>query len=77
MYYHVPIGNDIKIGLKILKKQGGEYRYTPYSIAPGPLCDTLGNDKFIYPDMAKHSDFPEDIIEKCPLPAVSKGQILS
>lgn len=68
-FYHVPFGNDIKVEIKTLKKQGGEYRYLPYTLLPGPFCDILGSDKYLYPDIAKHSDFPEDIKSNCPLPA--------
>jgi hypothetical protein len=31
----------------------------------------MKNDKYIYPDLAKASDLPEDIGNNCPLAAVS------
>jgi len=71
VYFHVPFGNNIKVEIKTLKKQGGEYRYMPYTIGPGTVCDISASDKYIYPDIAKHSDFPEDIMSNCPLAAVS------
>ena len=71
MFFHIPVGNNIQIEIKFLKKQGGEYRYMPYTLGPGPLCDMSANDKYVYPEMAKYTDFPEDIKSKCPLPAVS------
>ena len=70
--YNVPFVNDIKIEIKTLKKQGGEYRYMPYKLLPGPFCDVLVKDKYFYPDVARHSDLPEDIMSNCPLPAVSQ-----
>ena len=42
----------------------------PYSRAPGPFCDTLSKDDYIYPDIARQSDFPADLANNCPLPAV-------
>lgn len=68
-FLHVPFGNDIKIEVKTLKKQGGEYRYLPYKLIPTPFCDALESDKYFYPDIAKYSDFPEDIKNNCPLSA--------
>ncbi|KAG5676538.1 hypothetical protein PVAND_006364 [Polypedilum vanderplanki] len=66
-YFHVPIGNDIKFEGKVLKKQGGEYRYLPYGVKPEPICDLFANDKYIYPDMSKNSDMPADIKNNCPM----------
>jgi len=71
LFCHVPFGNEIVIEIKTLKKQGGEYRYMPYKIPQGPICDVLASDKYFYPDIAKYSDFPEDIMSNCPLAAVS------
>lgn len=53
--------------IKTLKKQGGEYRYLPYTIPPSPYCDALESDKYFYPEIAKYSDLPEDIRSNCPL----------
>lgn len=52
-------------------KQGGEYRLMPYRITPNPLCKFCAEDKYVYPDLAKGSDFPEDIESECPLQPVS------
>ncbi|KAL7037958.1 hypothetical protein ACKWTF_009415 [Chironomus riparius] len=71
VFYHVPFGNDIKIEIQTLKKQGGEYRYLPYKLLPGPFCDVLANDKYLYPDIARNSDFPEDVMNNCPLPVIT------
>lgn len=71
IFYYEPFGNNIKVEIRTLKKQGGEYRYMPYKQVPEAFCDVLAKDKYIYPDVAKHSDFPEDIERNCPLPAVN------
>lgn len=49
----------------------------PYKQVPEAFCDVLAKDKYIYPDVAKHSDFPEDIERNCPLPAVNNYWFLS
>ncbi|KAG5667740.1 hypothetical protein PVAND_015710 [Polypedilum vanderplanki] len=61
------LGNEIVEEIKSLKKQGGEYRYMAYKINKTPFCKLNGEDLIFYPDFAKSSDFPQDIIEKCPL----------
>ncbi|KAG5678975.1 hypothetical protein PVAND_008590 [Polypedilum vanderplanki] len=61
-----PLGNDFKDKTVLLKKQGGEYRYQPYGIPPTPLCLLLVDDKYTYPDIAKNSDFPADVVHNCP-----------
>jgi len=50
---------------------GGEYRYSPYKVAQVPLCEGLATDTYVYPDFAANSDFPLDVGNNCPLPAVS------
>jgi len=50
---------------------GGEYRYLPYIVRPSPICDFLSQDQYIYKDLARFSDFPEDIANNCPLVVVS------
>ena len=42
-----------------------------YNVPVGPLCDTLAQDIYVYPDFAKNSDLPQDMANNCPLPAVS------
>lgn len=49
---------------------GGEYRYLPYVLPSSPVCDFMKKDIYLYPDMAKHSDFPEDT-SQCPMAVVS------
>ena len=89
MTFQVPIGNDFKVGGKLMKKQGnqyfvkfynvfskwillgGEYRYTPYSFPPTAYCDAIISDKYVYPDVLKQSDFPQDVAANCPVPPVS------
>ncbi|XP_070505980.1 uncharacterized protein [Chironomus tepperi] len=52
---------------KLLKKQGGEYRYMPYGTPLTPYCDICTSDIYVYPEIAKYSDFPEDIRNNCPI----------
>jgi hypothetical protein len=47
---------------------GGEYRYMPYSVQTKPFCDLVSSDTYLYPDIAKGSDLPEQF--KCPLTPV-------
>ncbi|CAG9805781.1 unnamed protein product [Chironomus riparius] len=63
------IGNDCDAELKTLKKQGGEYRYSPYKVSAIPLCEGLASDTYVYPEFAANSDFPLDIANNCPIPA--------
>jgi hypothetical protein len=42
--YHVPIDNNMLCDLKLLKKQGNEYRYQPYRIPPNGLCEAFRTD---------------------------------
>ncbi|KAL7037962.1 hypothetical protein ACKWTF_009419 [Chironomus riparius] len=67
MEFKIPMGNDNKAEYKLLRKQGGEYRYMPYSVPPLPFCEFLSKDKYFYPDVANNSDFPEDLEASCPL----------
>ncbi|KAG5673202.1 hypothetical protein PVAND_003269 [Polypedilum vanderplanki] len=62
-----PIGNDFTAQINILKKQGGEYRYLPYGLPEKQLCEFYANDTYVYPDVAKNSDLPEDIGSNCPI----------
>ncbi|KAG5679007.1 hypothetical protein PVAND_008616 [Polypedilum vanderplanki] len=62
----VPIGDDFKSEGRLLKKQGGEYRYLPYGYPPTPKCTLMANDRYMYPDVAKNSDFPADVRNNCP-----------
>lgn len=50
---------------------GGEYRYSPYKVSAIPLCEGLASDTYVYPEFAANSDFPLDIANNCPIPAVS------
>ena len=43
----------------------------PYSVLPGPLCKVFAEDTFLYPEIARQSDLPEDVANNCPIPAVS------
>lgn len=40
----VKIGNDVLFEAILLKKQGNEYRYTPYKVEPTPFCDAIKSD---------------------------------
>lgn len=66
------MGDDVTIEAAVFVKQGGEYRLMPYRITPSPFCSFCGNDSYVYPDLAKNSDFPEDIGAACPLQPVRK-----
>lgn len=65
-----PIGNEIMISINLLKKQGNEYKLTPYRALPTPFCDFCMKDTYLYPDVAKNSDLPEKMENECVFPAV-------
>ena len=44
----------------------------PYGTPPTPYCDICMNDIYVYPEVAKYSDFPEDIRNNCPIVPVRK-----
>ncbi|KAL7010912.1 hypothetical protein ACKWTF_014010 [Chironomus riparius] len=62
-----PLGDDIFLEIAAYIKQGGEYRLMPYRIPPSPFCSFCANDTYVYPDLSRNSDFPEDIVANCPL----------
>ena len=66
-----PIDNNIFVQVKILKQQGGEYRYTPFAIRKEPICQLCQRDNYAYPEVAKNSDFPADAEKNCPFQPVS------
>ena len=39
------------------------------------VCEFMKKDIYLYPDMAKHSDFPEDVTQ-CPIAVVSFDDLL-
>jgi hypothetical protein len=44
----------------------------PYAVPKTPFCNLNGNDKFFYPDFAKGSNFPADLLGNCPLQPVTE-----
>jgi hypothetical protein len=51
-------GNDVEFLGEFYKKQGGEYRKTPFKIN-GPLCDSIKKEELILPQILKYvPDFP-------------------
>jgi len=67
-----PLGDDVTIETAVYVKQGGEYRLMPYRLPPVPFCSFAAKDTYMYPDLAKNSDFPEDIAAECPLQPANK-----
>ena len=66
-----PLGDDVTFDAAVYIKQGNEYRLMAYRIPESPFCSFAANDTYVYPDLAKNSDFPENIASECPLQAVN------
>ena len=66
---HVNQGNEYEFFGVLYKKQGNEYKKTPYKIGPKKFCDFLRDEKMFYPDIQASSDFPS--VETCPWPSVT------
>lgn len=71
VFLYIPFGNNIEVAVEAYKKQGGEYRLMPYRVPRQPFCDCLIKDELFYPEVSKHSDFPADLKNNCPLPPVN------
>jgi hypothetical protein len=39
----------------------------PFEVKRTPFCSFLASDQYFYPELAKASNFPVDIIKNCPL----------
>ncbi|CAO1407950.1 unnamed protein product [Diamesa serratosioi] len=64
---HANQGNEYDLFVVLFKKQGNEYKKTPYKIGPKKFCDFLRDEKMFYPDIRAVSDFPSP--ETCPWPS--------
>ena len=62
-------GNEYQFYGLLYKKQGNEYKKTPYKMGPKKFCDFLSGEKLFYPSIHATSDFPS--IGTCPWPKVS------
>ncbi|CAO1384155.1 unnamed protein product [Diamesa hyperborea] len=60
-------GNEYEFFALLYKKQGNEYKKTPYKVGPNKFCDFLRDEKMFYPGVLAASDFPS--IETCPWPS--------
>ncbi|CAO1414374.1 unnamed protein product [Diamesa tonsa] len=63
---YVDQGNDYEFYGLLYKKQGNEYKKTPYKVGPNKFCDFLRDEKMFYPNILATSDFPSTDI--CPWP---------
>lgn len=66
--YHVPLDNTYLVVTYLHKKQGGEYRLTPYSLPRKGFCDFVNSEKFFVQELIKNSNFPFPF--PCPFPTV-------
>lgn len=62
--------DEVKTKLDFYLKRGGDYQLLPYRIAEKGFCKFFQEDEFFYKDLAAKSDFPEDLINGCPMAAV-------
>jgi hypothetical protein len=60
--------NNLQVGVRLLKKQGGEYRQMPFKLPPKNLCDFFNEDDFFMPDVVAASDVPSPL--PCPAEVV-------
>lgn len=63
------IGNNFQVEYIIYRQENGEMRRV-FRSPPRPLCDFFADDQILYADLARQSDFPEDIRRNCPLKKV-------
>ena len=67
---YVNQGNDYELYGLLYKKQGNDYKKTPYKVGPNKFCDFLRDEKMFYPEVLTVSDFPS--IDTCPWPSVTR-----
>jgi hypothetical protein len=67
--YHVPLDDSFIAVTNLYKKQGGEYRLTPYTLPKKGFCDFINSDEHFIGDVVKNSNFPYPF--PCPFPKVS------
>ena len=72
---HTNFGNNFLVEYFAYVRRGGQYEKI-YHAPRRQLCDFFADDKLFYPDLARSSDFPEDIRKHCPLDKVRKCIIL-
>lgn len=65
------MNSSVSAQVNFFKKQGGEYRLTPFRTPPDSYCNFLKTDDRFYPALAEASDFPKE--GTCPLPAGTYG----
>ena len=64
-------GNEYEFFAILYKKQGNDYKKTPYKVGPNKFCDFLRDEKMFYPGVLAASDFPS--VDTCPWPKVSNS----
>jgi hypothetical protein len=64
------MGNNFQVEYLIYRQEHGEI-HKVFRAPPRPLCDFFADDNIFYNDLARQSDFPEDIKRNCPLKKVS------
>lgn len=53
------VGNEIEMKSEFYKRQGYEYRKTPFEMK-GKFCDVTQNDKVFTPQINPYTDLPRD-----------------
>lgn len=65
------ITNDITCEVLLFKKQGGEYRQTPFKLPSKGFCDFYTNETYVVPEFKKYcADCPKQEDHVCPWKAV-------
>lgn len=65
----VTADDSFQASAQLWKKQGGEYRKLPYNFPPGNLCDSLGKDIYVFPELAQVADIEYPV--PCPMEPVN------
>ena len=65
LIYHIDVDNSYLIESSVFRKQGGEYRLTPFKYPKKGFCDLIATDKYFFDDLAKNSNFSDPI--RCPV----------
>lgn len=65
VFLQTTLGNNFQVEYLIYRQENGEMNRV-FRHPPRPLCDFFGDDQILYPDLARQSDFPEDVKRNCP-----------
>lgn len=66
VFLQTMLGNNFQVEYLIFRQENGN-KVQVFRHPPRPLCDFFADDHILYENLARQSDFPEDIRRNCPL----------